>query len=201
MGENFARSSTVGVRALAAYPNPANRCPIWVSAMNSASRNTASYSRGCGVFVAAPVSTVAAGQFRAAAAPTLAAMATIGDPMFHLSLLRSLSLALGRVTAKAGARRSYSSAVVEEQLRCRVRATAYGADPCRSACEHRPAAFELGRREPDQPPQGPAVRWWNRSARLWSTISPGCSSTPPQTIGKLNRVGNPTKTSAGDNET
>ena len=36
------------------------------------------------------------------------------DPISHLSLLRSLSLALGRETAKAGARRSYLSAVVEE---------------------------------------------------------------------------------------
>src|SRR5215472_17543603 len=61
------------------------------------------------------------------------------DPMSHLSLLRSLSLALGCVTAKAGARRSYSSAVVEEQLRCRIRATSPGADPCRSAYEHKPA--------------------------------------------------------------
>jgi len=59
------------------------------------------------------------------------------DPISHLSLLRSLSLALGRETAKAGARRIYSSAVVEEQLRCRIRATAPGADPCRSSLRNR----------------------------------------------------------------
>src|SRR5215470_7889888 len=80
------------------------------------------------------------------------------DPMFHLSLLSSLSLALGRVTAKAGARRIYSSAVVEEQLRCRIRANAPGADPCRSAYEHKPVPFELGRREPDQNPSAGSGR-------------------------------------------
>ena len=80
------------------------------------------------------------------------------DPMSHLSLLRSLSRAVGRVTAKAGARRIYSSAVVEEQLRCRIRANAPGADPCRSAYEHKPVPFELGRREPDQNPSAGSGR-------------------------------------------
>src|SRR5215469_10078519 len=80
------------------------------------------------------------------------------DPISHLSLLRSLSLALGRETAKAGARRSYLSAVVEETTPLPKRLQRLG----RTLVGQRTniaGPFELGRREPDQTQlQGSAVR-------------------------------------------
>ena len=122
--------------------------------MNGASRNTASYNRGHGrIRYGASIDcggrSVPSG--RSAHSRCNGHYGRDHDPMSHLSLLRSLSLALGRVTAKAGARRSYSSAVVKEQLRCRVRATAPGADFCRSAYEHRPARSNSAAASPIRP--------------------------------------------------
>src|SRR5262249_52829325 len=144
-----------------AYPNPANRCPIWAKCSEL---RIAEHGLilpwvpriRCGASIDCTGRSVLRG--RSAHSRCNGHEGCDHDPMFHLSLLSSLSLALGRVTAKAGARRIYSSAVVEEQLRCRIRANAPGADPCRSAYEHKPVPFELGRREPDQNPSAGSGR-------------------------------------------